>query len=86
MQSPSVHQLEVAEHLRSFAAPAVHRLGYLHPNWDLRIEASAIVAQAPADESAELVVREIRYALYREKILAETMNMRRDLLRMVARS
>lgn len=86
MQSPSTHQLEVAESLWPFVATAINRLGYLHPNWSLQLEASAIIVEALGDESGELVAREIRYALYREKILTETMDMRRDLLRMVSRS
>lgn len=77
---------EVPEDLRQFSVLAVSRLGYLHPNWRLRIDASTIAVEAPADESVETVAREIRYALYREKIMAETMDMRRDLLRMVSRS
>lgn len=86
MQPQSTHRVEVPEDLRPFAATALSRLGYLHPNWRLCIEASTIAVEAPADESEEVVLREIRYALYREKILAETMDIRRDLLLMVSRS
>lgn len=86
MRNPSNYQLEVAESLRPFIATAVERLSYLHPNWRLRIEASTITAEVADTESKEVVAREIRYALYREKILAETMDMRRDLLRMVSGS
>lgn len=86
MQAPSNHRLEVPEVLRSFTAPAVNRLGYLHPNWTLRIEASIITVEVTDAVSEEIVAREIHYALYREKILADTMDMRRDLLRMVSRS
>ncbi|MBS1164334.1 MAG: hypothetical protein H6R00_359 [Proteobacteria bacterium] len=85
MQPQSTHRVEVAEDLRPFAATALSRLGYLHPNWRLRIEASTIIADVADAESVETIVREIRYALYREKILTETMDMRRSLLRMVSR-
>lgn len=64
---------------------ALTRLGYLHPSWRLKISDMTITATIPTAESPDTVLREIRYAIYREKIFAETMDMRRDLLRMVAR-
>lgn len=82
----TVCRLQVTEDREPFAAAALSRLGYLHPQWSLRTEPSAIIAEVDESASEGAVVREIRYALYREKILAETMDMRRDLLRMVARS
>lgn len=86
MQPQSIYQLQVPEDLQPFAALAVNRLGYLHPKWCLQIDTSAIVAEASGDESGQLVAREIRHAIYREKILAVTMDMRGDLLRIVSRS
>jgi len=86
MQPPSSLHFAVPHALQPFAAIAVERLAYLNPNWRLLLEASVIVAEVPSGESEEPIARGIRYALYREKILAETMDMRRDLLRMVSRS
>lgn len=63
MQSPSSYQLEVAESLWSFATTVINHLGYLHPNWILRIDTSAIIAEVPNEESEEAVAREIRYPL-----------------------
>lgn len=86
MPPPSNHRLEFHEDLRPFAAAALSRLGYLHPNWRLRVDASTIAVEVLDDEPEEAIVREVRYAIYREKILAETMDMRRHLLHMVSQS
>lgn len=85
MRPLSVYQFAVAEGLQPVAETALERLRYFHPDWMLRIEASTIIADVHNTQYQE-AAREIRYALYREKILTETMDMRRELLRMVARS
>lgn len=83
------HSLRITLEFDQVNAPHVHsaltRLGYLHPTWHLQISDITLVVTAPTVDSPEAVLREIRYTLYREKILAETMSMRRELLRMVAR-
>ena len=86
MQHSPKHRLKVPRDLRPFVATALHRLSYLHPCWELRAESHTVIAAVDGVKSEDAVLREIRYALYREKILAETMDMRRDLLRMVSRS
>lgn len=85
MPARSTHRLEVLGNLRPFIETAMSRLGYLHPDWRLRVDGAEIAAEVYGEGPQE-VCREIRYALYREKVLAETLDMRRDLLRMVSRS
>lgn len=85
MLAGSTHCLEVPTNLQPFIEAAMSRLGYLHPDWRLRVDGAEISAEI-VGEGPQEILREIRYALYREKILAETLDMRRDLLRMIARS
>lgn len=67
-----------------YVRAALMRLGYLHPEWSIEFSPAQIEV-AGATESAEQVRREVHYAIYREKILSETMDMRRSLLEAVSR-
>lgn len=67
-----------------FEAAAL-RVAYLHADWVLTWDATAIKITGPAGVDPADIRREIAYALYRERILAETMDMRRGLLALVQR-
>lgn len=86
MDSLLTLQWEAPEELRPFAVNAASRLSYLHPKWRLRTDGSRFIAEGFLDEAEEIVIRDFLYSLYREKILAETMELRRDLLNLVSRS
>jgi len=69
-----------------YADAALARLGYLHPDWQITRTGNELLVRSgdPVDRNA--VRRDIKFVLYREKILAETLDLRRGLLRMVAGS
>lgn len=63
---------------------AIVRLSYRYPSWSLEAVGDGIAVIAP-DTSGELIRREVAYAVYRERIFTETLQMRRDLLDAVTR-
>jgi len=78
--------LELDQFSASDISAAVLRLGYLHPKWKFEINDTFLVASAPLVDSRDDILQEVQYAIYREKILSTTMDMRRDLLCMLAQS
>jgi hypothetical protein len=66
-----------------FVEPALARLGYLFPKVEFVFEGSAIAIKDTFGAPPETVAREVRYALYREKIYAETLPLRRALVEAV---
>lgn len=55
---------------------AVARLSYLFPKWAISTSAPSVIhVDAPSTETA-IASREIKYALYREKVYADTLPMR----------
>ncbi|MFT3988985.1 hypothetical protein [Aestuariivirga sp.] len=77
---------EIPEPLQPFIEVAIGRLGYLHPEWTLSTTEAKISMDAAQGLDLGKARREIFYALYREKIYAETLSMRRSLLAAVAGS
>ncbi|BBE72981.1 hypothetical protein [Oharaeibacter diazotrophicus] len=80
MQSTSV---PVADVFQPVLDAALTRLRYLHPGWGFEAADGGILVSIPDGQGASDVEREIAYALYRERILSETMDMRRSLLDLV---
>ena len=70
--------------LEPYVPAAIVRLGYLHPSWEIEFSESSIRVRSALETGKPLVQREVFHSVYREKILAETLDMRRDLLKLVA--
>ena len=75
----------VADPFQPYAEAAVARLNYLYPAAKVTLTAEGIEASDHAGISLEVIWRDIHHALYREKIYAETLAMRRSLLEAVTR-
>lgn len=71
--------------LKSYADLAIGRLKYLYPAVQFSLAPDGIEATGDAGVPSEKLSREIHYALYREKIYAETLSMRRSLIEELTR-
>jgi hypothetical protein len=66
--------------MQPHAEAAVTRLGYLHPSLRFLISADGIAIDGTSEEGPEHLRQEVLYAVYREKIFAEALPLRRALL------
>ncbi len=67
----------------NYANAAVARLRYLFPTIAFEVEGDGIRADGPCEIDEAALQREIHYALYREKIYAETLSLRRSFIEAV---
>lgn len=76
---------ELPETMQAYAEGTRLRLSYLYPflQFDLRENGLEVSGHFPAGIDA--LRREITYSLYRERIFAETLPLRRGLIEMVSR-
>lgn len=70
---------------RPHIASAVTRLRYLFPALRFEVAADGISVTGEVGARSDALAREIQYALYREKIYAETLPMRQALVETVTR-
>jgi hypothetical protein len=82
---PTTVRICIPEPLRPHSETALARLGYLHPSVRFDLVDGAIQATMLAVMDATTLESEIRYALYREKIYAETLALRHSLVDAVTR-
>jgi len=76
--------IPVIEVLRPVAELALVRLGYLNPKLTFKyLEHSIVVSSLDVMDEAQ-IRRDVLYALYREKIYAETLPMRKALVNLVS--
>lgn len=75
----------VEEPFRPHIASVVTRLRYLFPELRFKAEVEGISVTGDVGARADALAREIQYALYREKIYAETLPMRQALVETVTR-
>jgi len=75
--------ITVPEKSRTFLDSALLRVGYLHPHWLVTSTSEGVVVEVESGPSEAEVRREILYSVYREKILAETLDLRRGLIAFV---
>ena len=80
-QQPTRSHLEfkIDDMFRPYLAAAIARLGYLHPNIDIAM-GKTIVVTGIGDENRDIVARDFKYALYRERIHAESAETRAALM------
>jgi hypothetical protein len=71
--------------LQMYVQPTLVRLAYLYPKACFSVSVDQIDIVAPDEVPTEQIVRDVRYTLYREKVYAETLSMRRDLIEAVTR-
>jgi len=75
--------IAIPENSRTFFFFLLLRIGYLYPHWLVTSTADGLVVEIGNGSSEAEVRREILYTVYREKILAETMDLRRGLIAFV---
>ena len=78
-------RISVPDPLGAHVGAAVTRLGYLYPSVVFAVVDGAIEASSDRAVDASALQRDIRYALYREKIYAETLALRHSLVDAVTR-
>ena len=76
--------ITVSEVLRPFAQLAVTRLGYLYPKMIFSNQEHTILVSGDIEIEIIQIRRDVLYALYREKIYAESLSMRIALLNVVS--
>lgn len=84
-QASRTTMVEIAEVVQPFISPALIRLRYLYPNARFAVVDKNIEVHADPEADMSLLYREVLYAVYREKIYAETLGMRRALIEAVMR-
>lgn len=78
------HNAKVPSEYAKYVDSAVMRLSYLRSQWSFVVCDGIIEVHAKAPP--EDVVREVMHAIYREKIYAETLPLRRELLTMLTKA
>lgn len=75
-------EIEVPTGFQAHVAAAVMRLGYLHPSWTISAAKPDVIAVSVVgvEEEGE-AIREVTYALYRERIRSEGAPLRELLLK-----
>lgn len=79
-------QLTVPDQLHSFMPMALIRLNYLYPDLTFSFENNDVVIRNCPVDRETLVKRDVLYTLYREKIYAETLSMRKSLFEAAMRT
>lgn len=77
--------VSVEDTFKPYADAALTRLRYLYPGVTFTLARSGIEAEGDPAALTEALCRDIHYALYREKIYAQTLPMRRALIETVTR-
>lgn len=75
--------IDVPEQFSEHIDAVVVRVGYLYPNIQLKQCGRGIHVSDVLESEIEIIKRDILYALYREKIYSDTIEMRDSLLRAV---
>ncbi len=75
-------EIPVAEEFEPFVEAALMRVGYLLPGTPMEYEKGRRLISVHIDESQDpqQIAKEIRYALYRERIYKETLPIRNRIL------
>ena len=72
-------QIEIDKRLRYWLAEAVLRFRYLYPNIEVEIGEAAVTLHGEASDDPT-VQRDFLFSLYRQKIYAETLPLRKTLI------
>jgi len=75
--------IPVEESFRPYADAALTRLRYLYPAVTFTLDENGIKVEGDPAALTDALAREANYALYRDKIYAETLPMRRALIETV---
>lgn len=70
----------VAPAMLPYVEPTLARLRYVHPHAQFKLAGNIIKITCPAGTSMTDLKRDVQYTLYREKIYAETLPLRRALI------
>ena len=76
-------QIPISRELITYAETVIVRLGYLYPKLQFDITDGGIEAVGDGIVDTETLRRDVQYALYREKIYAETLELRIALVKAV---
>jgi hypothetical protein len=71
--------MQVPNPFLQYLPSALVRLGYLYPELVFSAEAAEVIIENCPRDRENTVTRDVLYTLYREKIYAETLLMRRSL-------
>lgn len=77
--------LVVPDIFSKYIDAAVVRVGYLHPDVEFSREGNSIRVASSTGNEVDSIRRDVLYAVYREKIFADTLSMRTALLGMVSK-
>lgn len=76
--------IPISEVLHPYGELAVIRLGYRFPKITFSYQAHTVLVSSETEIDQEKIRRDVLYAVYREKIYAETLAMRQSLVTMVS--
>lgn len=77
------HSVTVGPEFRVYINDAMSRFSYLHPSVEIEIGARAVTLVVDADADLADLVRDFQFTLYRQKIYAETLPLRKALIECV---
>ena len=80
-----VVRVDIPSGFQEIAETALLRLGYLYPAAIFTIVDGVIAASVDTGADFKVLEREIRYALYRERIYTQTLDLRQALIDAVTR-
>lgn len=81
-KTSNTHAIEIDEALAEYAAAAIMRLQYLYPAIDFTRSDGRILMESDSELPSN-IRQEIAYALYREKIYSDNLEIRRSLYRRI---
>lgn len=74
------HSVTVGPEFRVYINDAMSRFSYLHPSVEIELGAEAVTLVFDANVDLVDLVRDFQFALYRQKIFAETLPLRKTLI------
>ena len=84
MTAPYSDTIPVAAIFRPMVELALARLGYLNPLLSITYDGHSILVSSASAFDERQVRKDVLYALYRQKIYAETLSMRKALVNAVS--
>ena len=77
--------VEIPNGMSDYADTAILRLGYLSPEWVIRRQGDLIEVSSDSELDPKRVRIDLLHAIYRQKIFAETVSLRAELINMLTR-
>lgn len=74
------YRMTVGPEFRAYVDDAMSRFSYLHPSVEIEVGAEAVTLVVDANADLADLARDFQFALYRQKIYAETLPLRKTLI------